>query len=266
MQKTQVPSLSREDTLEEGMATHSRIPMDRGAWWATVHRVAQSRTRLKQLSKDTHKMIVGKEGWREADFQTLMKTVEMQHKWSVCIILWIHCCAQPPFSTVRDTQQITHKLWGLAMAPSAKTPWCVSSSRVMVRAGDACVGVREIEGLRKMRHGWRTEWAGASGRWEGSPGSGLAWSDCRRKNGQSQLMQGQSGSMVILGKLASKKCVWRGPREGVNEAMRWESRNITEIFKPPFTLFLCSLQSCYPPQVHPSCFVLLFHFLSFPKT
>ena len=28
-------------------------PMDRGAWWATVHRVAQSWTRLKQLSTDT---------------------------------------------------------------------------------------------------------------------------------------------------------------------------------------------------------------------
>ena len=25
-------------------------PMDRGAWWATVHRVAQSRTQLRQLS------------------------------------------------------------------------------------------------------------------------------------------------------------------------------------------------------------------------
>ena len=33
-------------SLEEGMATHSiilawRIPMDREAWWATVHRVAE---------------------------------------------------------------------------------------------------------------------------------------------------------------------------------------------------------------------------------
>ena len=40
-----VPGLGR--TLEEGMATHSsilawRIPMDRGAWWATVHGVAKS--------------------------------------------------------------------------------------------------------------------------------------------------------------------------------------------------------------------------------
>ena len=35
------------NTLEEGMATHSsilawRIPMDTGAWWATVHGVAKS--------------------------------------------------------------------------------------------------------------------------------------------------------------------------------------------------------------------------------
>ena len=42
MQETWVPSLGWEDPLEEGMATHSsilawRIPMDREAWWATVH-------------------------------------------------------------------------------------------------------------------------------------------------------------------------------------------------------------------------------------
>ena len=44
MQETWVRSLDREDPLEEGMATHSsilawRIPMDRGAWRATVHGV-----------------------------------------------------------------------------------------------------------------------------------------------------------------------------------------------------------------------------------
>ena len=38
-----------EDPLEEGTATHSnvlawRIPMDRGAWQATIHEVAKSRT------------------------------------------------------------------------------------------------------------------------------------------------------------------------------------------------------------------------------
>ena len=40
--KTWVWSLGWEEPLEEDMATHSsilawRIPMDRGAWWATVH-------------------------------------------------------------------------------------------------------------------------------------------------------------------------------------------------------------------------------------
>ena len=51
----QVRSLSQEDPLEGGMATHSsilawRIPVDRGAWRATVHRASKSQTQLKQLS------------------------------------------------------------------------------------------------------------------------------------------------------------------------------------------------------------------------
>ena len=51
MQETWVQSLSWEDPLEEGMEIHSsvlawRIPMDRGAWRATVHGVANSRTQL----------------------------------------------------------------------------------------------------------------------------------------------------------------------------------------------------------------------------
>ena len=29
-------------------------PMDRGAWWAIVHRVTQSQTRLRRLSMDAH--------------------------------------------------------------------------------------------------------------------------------------------------------------------------------------------------------------------
>ena len=44
--ETWVQSLGWEDPLEEGMATHPsildwRIPMDRGAWWATVHGVTK---------------------------------------------------------------------------------------------------------------------------------------------------------------------------------------------------------------------------------
>ena len=51
MQKTLVQSLGWEDPLEEGTATHSsipawRIPMDREAWWATVHEITKSWTEL----------------------------------------------------------------------------------------------------------------------------------------------------------------------------------------------------------------------------
>ena len=49
MQETWFASLDWEDPLEEGMATHFRIlawriPVDRGAWQATVHGVAKSWT------------------------------------------------------------------------------------------------------------------------------------------------------------------------------------------------------------------------------
>ena len=49
MRETWVESLGWEEPLEEGMATHScilawKIPMDRGAWQATVHAVAKNRT------------------------------------------------------------------------------------------------------------------------------------------------------------------------------------------------------------------------------
>ena len=64
MQETWVRSLGWEDPLEEGMTTHSsiparRIPVDRGTWRATVHRVAESRTQLSdQAQHSTHGQIV----------------------------------------------------------------------------------------------------------------------------------------------------------------------------------------------------------------
>ena len=49
MWETWAPSLGGEDPLEKGMATHSSvlawtILMDRGAWQATVHGVAESQS------------------------------------------------------------------------------------------------------------------------------------------------------------------------------------------------------------------------------
>jgi len=51
MQETRARSLGWENPMEKGLATHSnilpwRIPMDRGVWQATVHRVAKSWTQL----------------------------------------------------------------------------------------------------------------------------------------------------------------------------------------------------------------------------
>ena len=51
MRETCVRSLGWEDPLEEGTATRSsipawRIPMDRGAWQATGHGVAESQAQL----------------------------------------------------------------------------------------------------------------------------------------------------------------------------------------------------------------------------
>ena len=53
MQETLYQFLGQEDPLETGSATYSsilhawRIPMDRGALWATVHGVSKGRTRLR---------------------------------------------------------------------------------------------------------------------------------------------------------------------------------------------------------------------------
>ena len=50
-QETWVHSLGVDSNLEKGKATYSsilswKIPIDRGAWWATVHGVTKSQTRL----------------------------------------------------------------------------------------------------------------------------------------------------------------------------------------------------------------------------
>ena len=53
IQETRMQFLGQEDSMEKGMATHStilawRILWTRGAWWAIVHGVAKSWTRLSK--------------------------------------------------------------------------------------------------------------------------------------------------------------------------------------------------------------------------
>ena len=48
-----IPGLGRTPGEGNGnplQYSHLENPMDRGAWWATVHRVAKSRTGLRRLS------------------------------------------------------------------------------------------------------------------------------------------------------------------------------------------------------------------------
>ena len=62
----QVQSLGREDSLEGDLPPPSipawRIPMDRGAWQATVLGVARSWTQLKQLSMPAYRNLVNYSG------------------------------------------------------------------------------------------------------------------------------------------------------------------------------------------------------------
>ena len=63
MRETWVRSLGWEDPLEEGTATHSsilawRIPMDKGAWQATVHGVTKSRTWLRETWITVKKLLL----------------------------------------------------------------------------------------------------------------------------------------------------------------------------------------------------------------
>ena len=67
-------SLGWEDPLEKRMATHSsilawRIPMDRGAWWATVHGIAESRTWQKRLSGRAHMGVRPQCAWAKKSYQ-----------------------------------------------------------------------------------------------------------------------------------------------------------------------------------------------------
>ena len=86
MQETLVWFLGQKDPLEEGMATHSsilawRIPMDRGAWWATVHGVTKRWTWPSDWEQ--HRTHHGRGHWElgEATKSTLCFLVETYQPW-----------------------------------------------------------------------------------------------------------------------------------------------------------------------------------------
>ena len=79
-------------------------PMDRGTWWATIHRVAKSQTQLKRLSTQRiHKDRKSLEGNRKHSrketphcglFVTLIRVNVLFIKWIQCFTSWAqrHTC------------------------------------------------------------------------------------------------------------------------------------------------------------------------------
>ena len=52
-----IPGSERSPGGGHGNPLHYSVlenPIDRGAWWATVHRIAKNQTQLKQLSMHAH--------------------------------------------------------------------------------------------------------------------------------------------------------------------------------------------------------------------
>ena len=78
MWETWVQSLGREDSPGEGDPLQYSClvnPMDGGAWWATVHGVANSRTRLSDFTFTFNRIVIFR--WTQIqlilDFQPLTK-------------------------------------------------------------------------------------------------------------------------------------------------------------------------------------------------
>ena len=129
--ETWIRSLGWEDPLEEGIATYSsilawRIPMDRGAWWATVHGVAKSQTRFRDEAQRTHCQCRGRGfdpwSWKVPQVRVATKPV-CPNYWSPRVLQPalcdkrshsnekpVHCKAeQTPLSTTRESSHVAPK-------------------------------------------------------------------------------------------------------------------------------------------------------------
>ena len=98
-QETWVWSLGREDPLEEGMGIPLQYsclgnPMDRGAWWATVHRVTKSQTWLKQLSTQACRQCVSTTLLKRPEVQRLFLSCSpsspQDSAWSLMLVRWVY--------------------------------------------------------------------------------------------------------------------------------------------------------------------------------
>ena len=68
--ETRVQSLAQEDSPAGGHGSPLQYhclenPTDRGVWWATVHSVAKSRTRVKWFSTQAHAQYIRAKKWMD---------------------------------------------------------------------------------------------------------------------------------------------------------------------------------------------------------
>ena len=94
VQETWVQSLGQEDPLEKGMAAPSSSlawgnPMDRGAWWATAHGVAEIRTCKESDTKHTRSYAVANTSTRASVSLTVTgKRCKEKYMIGVTILQW----------------------------------------------------------------------------------------------------------------------------------------------------------------------------------
>ena len=153
MQETQGQTLGQEDPLQEEMATSSSIlawknPMDREAWWATVHGAERSRIRLSTHActvSFTHVCPLECRGKADRG-----KQEEADSAWGP-----VRCWAGgwPPWSRVSPVNRVQ---WGLLSPHNAW--WNEGSVRLfnLHKSTQALAGVgcthRLIEGIHTRLH------------------------------------------------------------------------------------------------------------------
>ena len=109
-----VRSQGQDNPLEKKMTTHSsipawRIPMDRGAWWVTVHRVAKSWTWLSTPSYYTFRE--ANVCFHRGDSVTILALVRGPWHKCACVCVHAHAGAHVPTRRRGNRNQSLRTTW-----------------------------------------------------------------------------------------------------------------------------------------------------------
>ena len=135
-----------------------RIPTDRGAWWATVHRVAESQTRLKRPSShtsggiDEDQLRYFSHGWLRGRGQTAPESEPRASGLFPCYLVTTRG-PRKQSKKYRKARAETH--WGLGWSPTAWTRAHVLPSKGWGRA--RALG-SDAEAEPQEAGGWAQAW------------------------------------------------------------------------------------------------------------